>query len=189
MNSADRKINDKAFSYYAIEWINEICSDSTYWNYWNEVLKQIPAEKISKFITAIAKVETWVTSSTIWTDEYHRRETGTHNCYSFWPHHVLMEWSGKTAYQNLVKNWHFSTEWQTYHPKNSTMWVMWFLAEKTNFKPDVMIKKLSFLNKNLDDITPDDLRLFAKFYNWTGYEKNNYHERFCTAYKKISKDI
>lgn len=189
MNSADRKINDKAFYYYANEWIAEICNDSIYWDYWKKIIEKIPEEKISLFITAIAKVETWATFATIWTDEYYRRENGTHNCYSFGPHHVLMEWSGKTAYINLVKNWHFSTEWQTYHPKNSTIWVAWFIAEKSNFKADNMIKNLSFLNKKTEDITPEDLREFAKFYNWSNYAKNDYHTKFCKAYKNISKTI
>lgn len=189
MNSVDRKINDKAFYYYANEWIAEICNDSTYWDYWKKIIEKIPEEKISTFITAIAKVETGSTSATIWIDEYHRRETGSHNCYSFWPHHVLMELSGKTAYINLVKNWHFSTEWQTYHPKNSTIWVAWFIAEKSNFKSESMIKKLSFLNKNVEDVTPDDLREFAKFYNWSNYEQNDYHTKFCKAYKNICKNI
>lgn len=189
MNSVDRKINDKAFYYYANEWIAEVCNDSIYWDYWKKIMEKIPEEKISLFITAIAKVETWATFATIWTDEYYRRENGSHNCYSFGPHHVLMEKSGKTAYTNLVKNWHFSTEWQTYHPKNSTIWVAWFIAEKSNFKAESMIKRLSFLNKKVEDVTPDDLRRFAEFYNWDKYEQNDYHTKFCKAYKNISKNI
>lgn len=189
MKTNERKVNDKAFYYYANEWITEICNDSIYWDYWKKIIDKIPEEKLATFITAIAKVETWATTATIWTSEYYRRENWKHNCYSFWPYHVLMEDSGKDAYIKLVKNWHFSTEWQLYHPKNSSIWVLWFIAEKSNFKSEKLTTILSFLNKDPETITPDDLRKFAEFYNWTNYEENDYHTKFCTSYKNISQKM
>jgi len=187
LDSSIRKIDDQTFKNYAKDWVNELCqNDEPYWKYW----KWFDESQLARFLTAIAKVETWETSHEIWTDEYHRWEEGSHDCFSFWPHHVLMEWPWKTAYNKLKQASFFSTEWQTYHPKNSTMWCMWFIVEKlinTWTKPEnvkaQLEEMLSFLSKN--EITWDDVKLFAKKYNWKNYVANKYHTKFATAWNNL----
>ena len=187
MDSEKRKIDDKKFKSYAKDWVDELCKkDDPYWKYW----KWLNKSKLAAFFTAIAKVETWKTTQKIWTDEYHRRETGNHNCFSFWPHHVLMEWPWKTAYNKLKDAWYFSTEWQTYHPKNSTMRCMWFIVEKMRdiWKKEADISKeisnmLSFFKKSR--VTWNDFKKFAQMYNGSGYAANKYHTKFATAYNLV----
>lgn len=185
LDSNVRKFEDKEFKDYAKIWVDELCkTNEPYWKYW----AWINRSKLAKFITTIAKVETWKTNKRIWTDEYHRWEEWNHNCFSFWPHHVLMEWPWKTAFNTLKDAWYFSTEWQTYHPKNSTMRCMWFIVEKLKNMGHKNITKsinnmLSFFNKK--NVTGADFRAFARMYNGKSYERNNYHNKFAQAYNSI----
>lgn len=188
MDSKERKVEDKTFKNYAKSWIDKICQkDEPYGKYWKWIWDK---SKLAAFFTAIAKVETWRTIKKIWTDEYHRRETNWHNCFSFGPHHILMEWPWKRAFNKLKTAWYFSTEWQTYHPKNATMRCMWFIVEKLKdlkVKDTEIPKKisniLSFFNKR--NVTWDDFRNFAKIYNGSGYAKNDYHNKFAQAYNIV----
>lgn len=187
LDSEKRKIGDKKFKNYAKSWIDEICKkDEPYGKYWKWIRDK---SKLAAFFTAIAKVETWKTDKRIWTDEYHRRETNWHNCFSFGPHHILMEWSWKKAFNILKDKWYFSTEWQVYHPKNSTMRCMWFIVEKLRYNtkekdiPQKIRNMLSFFNKN--NVTWEDFRNFALMYNGSGYRKNNYHNKFAQAYNLV----
>lgn len=187
MDSTKRKIQDNEFKEYAKNWVDDLCKkDEPYWKYW----KWLDKTKLARFFTAIAKVETGKTNKEIWTDEYHRRETGKHNCFSFWPHHILMEWPWKTAYNKFKNEWYFSTEWQTYHPKNSTMRCMWFIVEKMkdlwNKEEDIQKNiedMLSFFNKTT--VTWNDFRNFARMYNGKHYAKNNYHNKFAQAWNLL----
>lgn len=186
MESSKRKVDDNTFKNYAKMWIDKICENNEpYGKYWRWIKDR---KKLATFFTAIAKVETWKTTQLIWTDEYHRRETGSHNCFSFWPHHVLMEWPWKRAFSNLKNAWYFSTEWQTYHPRNSTMRCMGFIVEKMKDLGYKDIKQsinnmLSFFSKG--NITWDDFKSFALMYNGSGYKKNNYHNKFAQAYNLV----
>ena len=185
LDSNIRKIEDITFKDYAKNWVEELCKkDEPYWKYW----KWLNKSKLARFVTAIAKVETWKTTQQIWTDEYHRWEEWKHDCFSFWPHHVLMEWPWKTAFNKLKEAWYFSTEWQTYHPKNSTMRCMWFIVEKMKEMGYKNIKQsinnmLSFFSKK--NVTGEDFRAFAKMYNGSGYAKNNYHNKFAQAWNLL----
>lgn len=188
MDSEKRKINANSFKNYAKTWIDEITKkDTPYWKYYKSIKNK---QKLAAFFTAIAKVETWKTTQLIWTDEYHRRETNWHNCFSFGPHHILMEWPWKKAFNKLKSAWYFSTEWQTYHPKNSTMRCMWFIVEKLKEKwikekdiADKIKNMLSFLDKR--KVTGNDFVNFATIYNGAGFRKNNYHNKFAQAYNSI----
>lgn len=184
MESAKRKVEDKKFKNYARKWIDEICErDEPYGKYWKWIKDK---EKLAAFFTAIAKVETWQTVRQIWSDEYHRRESNWHDCFSFGPHHILMEWAWKTSFNVLKNNWYFSTEWQVYHPKNSTMRCMWFIVEKLKGHKDIageINKMLSFFNKS--NVTWNDFRNFAEMYNGKYYANNNYHNNFATAFNSV----
>ena len=189
METNKRKIEDEKFKSYAEDGIKAICKKhEPYWKYWKWLW--LNKSKLATFFTAIAKVETWQTTHKIWTDEYHRRETGSHNCFSFWPHHILMEWPWKRAYNKLKSAWYFSTEWQTYHPKNSTMRCMWFIVEKMkdmwykewNIKKEIK-NMLSFLNKR--HVSWNNFEDFAKMYNGKKYASNNYHNKFAQAYNIV----
>ena len=188
MDSEKRKVEDERFKNYAKNWIDEIRQkDEPYGKYWKWIKDK---SKLAAFFTAIAKVETGKTDKKIWTDEYHRRETNWHNCFSFGPHHILMEWPWKRSFNTLKNKWYFSTEWQVYHPKNSTMRCMWFIVEKLkdlNVKDEDISerinKMLSFLNKR--NVTWNDFRSFASIYNGAWYEKNNYHNKFATAFNLV----
>lgn len=188
MESSKRKIDNNTFKNYAKKWIDKICeNDKPYGKYWKWIKNR---EKLAAFFTAIAKVETWKTTQLIWTDEYHRRETGSHNCFSFGPHHVLMEWPGERAFKKLKNAWYFSTEWQTYHPRNSTMRCMWFIVEKLKDSwvkdediPNKINTMLSFLNKT--KVNWNDFTSFALMYNGRWYRQNNYHNKFAQAYNLV----
>ncbi len=185
LDSNIRKIEDKKFKEYAKDWVEELCKkDEPYGKYW----KWLNKSNLTKFMTTIAKIETWKTSQQIWTDEYHRWEEWIHDCFSFWPHHVLMEWPWETAYNKLKNAWYFSTEWQTYHPNNSTMRCMGFIVEKMKIMDYKDIKQslnnmLSFFNKK--NVTGEDVRAFAKMYNGRFYERNKYHTRFANAWNAL----
>jgi hypothetical protein len=188
MESSKRKVDNNTFKNYAKMWIDKICENNEpYGKYWKWIKNR---KKLAAFFTAIAKVETWKTTQLIWTDEYHRRETGSHNCFSFWPHHVLMEWPWKRAFTNLKNAWYFSTEWQTYHPRNSTMRCMWFIVEKLKDSwvkdediPNKINTMLSFLNKT--KVNWNDFTNFALMYNGRWYKQNNYHNKFAQAYNLV----
>lgn len=173
----------------AIDIIGEYNKDYEYIR--NKVSEEYSKENIAKLLTSIALVETGKTTKTIWVDTYHRRETWSHDCFSFGPSHVLMEHGWLKSRKNL-----WVTEWQMYHPTISNMVVMWFMIEKiketwTKDKDAIAKKLINMLNFIDDDyIKPDNQNLnkFCKFYNWGTYKSNNYHEKITTALNWLNID-
>ena len=185
-----REIKDEIFVESATMAINSILK-SEYWNIWEIVMKEYTEKEIANLLTALAKIETGKTTSTIWTDVLHRREAWNHKCFSFGYQHVLMTWPWLKARKKLGLS-----EWQACHPINSNMLVMWFIAEKiketlgTNPSDEkiakAIINRLKFLkNKSLN--TEDwDFQKFCEFYNRWNYKKNNYDKNFINAINQLN---
>jgi len=185
-----REITDKIFkeswelAVDILGWYNE---DYQYIR--DKVEKKYSKENIAKLLTSVALVETWRTTSTIWTDTYHRREAWSHNCFSFWPSHVLMENGWIKSRRKLGV-----TEWQMYHPIVSNVVVLWFMIEKIKEKwiknkdkiADELISILSFINEDYIKTTDKSLNKFSSFYNWASYKKNSYHTRLSKAFNKLN---
>jgi len=191
-----RKIDNETFigsAKIAIDLIWDY--DQSYAEIWDKVLQEYTKDDIANLLTMIAMIETWQTVSIIWTDTYHRWELWKHQCFSFWPHHVLMkDWWLKARF-NLDL-----TEWQIYHPVNSNMLVMWFMIEKikersldkdgnVTISNDIIaqeiIKLLKFMKNTNLNTEDQSLISFCRFYNWTAYKGNDYDNKIITAMKLV----
>lgn len=173
--------------------------NKTYWEIIGKILKKIDKKDLSKLLTTVALLETGQTTNTIWSDEYHRREEWTHNCFSFWPQHVLMEWPWINARMNLK-----CTELQTYHPIISNMLCLWFLIEKIKWtinndwetsklnedqKQQITDRLYAYIKFIDGTPTVSNLADFATFYNWDNYKSNDYDTRFIQAYTYLEKSL
>lgn len=199
-----RKISNKEFNTASNNAIQLLpMYNTTYGDIINRLSKKIDNKKLGELLTIIALLETWKTNTTIWSDEYHRREKWSYKCFSFWPQHVLMDGPWLVARKQLQL-----TECQTYNPTNSNALVLWFMIEKiieTFYLPedrpelskltdtrkqqiaDRLYKHLAFLNS--EEFTTDNVADFCKFYNWGDYKKNNYDKKLIQAFTYLKKSL
>lgn len=132
----NRWINIDEFREYSKIALQEMKSDSHYWEKVKKIIKECGEEKIINTMIAFARCETSMDQKTfldpIWTAELHRWEP-KYQSFSFSYYHILMEknadgktpWPGLKARQKL-----WLTEWQCYHPINAWKLFLWYCFEK-----------------------------------------------------------
>jgi len=165
-----RKIDDNHFKEFAEDAISDMQADPVYKEYVEELLEQVPKDKLVAVMAAVAKQESGGSQGT-GTYELHRYEH-SHQCFSFSHFHVLMEGPGLKARRKLNM-----TEGQIYHPRNSCRLFLAFLIEKTKEMTGSGPKATTAVAKSLGRRLPFDDRekteRFASFYNGSSWRRTN----------------
>lgn len=152
--------------------LNEMKSNITYWNYMKKLIGEFGENHIANVMTAYAKSETCPINydDKIWILALFRYEK-SHQCASYWYHHVLWEGPGNKAFTNT-----WLSIWQACSPKESWKLFLAFCIEKVNWAQKKENRGYENFKKFFN---MKDTNRCTKWYNWwePGYSnklKNNF---------------